>query len=537
MQSPDVLAPCRNFSSTLIVFGIGDGSVIRTINDDPLLRSKDIYAVAFPGETHAETTNTNMRCDTIIDWESAQEWMFRRFGAHADIIRLAGADLVETHPLAPEAESFRTTFLPRLHANLADRAWGLGNDINDTFMGLYHASLNAKTLLPSPSLGNVCGIFGNIPAISVGAGPSVKDHLDELRALQDKCIIVACDAVYPALIKEGIVAHFVTPLERLKQQAGLLACARGTRTIFAGIPACHPDSVSHFQERTLYIHAMDKLYDWLAPREDLRCLTGSSTGVLSFLVAASLTRGPVYLVGHDLAKGPNGTSHFDGCEFAAQAQAKETANSGSFGVNGYETRFIPGNDGGMVESIAWWDTFRLEISSQAKLIPGRVFNVNAHAGKYARIEHTSAAELPDAAALPPLPSIQIERIHHDRYDEWRARAALLLSDCDAFLSGMENYRQELAHAFSRSPDTWDLDAFMNRMDPEMGVSIGNKQAFSYFLRSAITNEQMYMSWKARSFRSKEQAYFHTMKSLDGLASALVNAVATLKPCMEDIARG
>ncbi len=538
MQSTveDVLAPCRNIASTLIVIGIGNGEILSAIAADPGLNAKDVYAVALPGETHGEyPTIKHLRQDTVTDWESAQQWVFQRFGSHTDIVRLSGADFCETHPLGDTAETFRSDYLPRIHACLADRAWSLGNDINDTFMGLYHASLNAKALLPAPSLGNISGVFGNIPAISIGAGPSVKDHLDELRALQDKCILVACDAVYPALVKEGIIAHFVTPLERLKQQAQLLACARETRTIFAGIPACHPDTVAHFGDRTIYLHAMDKLYDWLAPDEELRCLTGSSTGVLSFLVAASLTRGNVYLVGHDLAKGPHGDSHFEGCDFAAKAQQKETANSGAFGANGYEKRFIPGNDGNLVESIAWWDTFRLEISTQAKLISHRVFNVNAHAGKYARIENTGVSPLPDPATLPTLPIIKIERTHHDRYDQWRRRANMLLADSETFLSNMDGYRKELETATQSKPETWNIDAFMGRMSPEIGVSPGNAQAFGYFLRSALSNEQMYMSFRARSFANKEQAYWHTMHSLDALADALCNAVKTVQPCLEEIA--
>ncbi len=530
------LESCRNLSGTLIVIGIGDGDILTAINDDPALSKKDVFAVALGTETVHTFSNPHMCCEHINDFSDAQAWMFRRFAAHESIIRLAGCDIIDDHPLSDDNEKLRAELLPRIRAALADRSWALGNDINDTFMGLYHASLNAKALLSAPSLGDICGMFGQTPVISIGAGPSVKEHLDRLKRLQDRAILVACDAVYPALVKEGIVAHFVTPLERLRQQEQLVQAAATLPTIFAGIPACHPGTVLPFGDRAIYVHAMDKLYDWLAPKERLRCLTGSSTGVLSFLVAASLNRGPVYLVGHDLAKDEHGQTHFDGCDFAEKAQEKESAHSGEFGANGYEKRMVPGNNGGLVESIMWWDTFRLEIATQAALVPGRVFNVNAHTGKYARIEHTIGRALPDPDSLPRLPEIKVQHTHPDRYADWKCRAKLLPEDCRRFIDGMATYRQDIRRLWNDSPTTWKLDDLLGRMSPAMNVSPGNVEAFGYFLRSAMTNEQMYMAHRIRSCKTREQAYWHTMQSLDGLADALTIAVKHVQPLMEEIAQ-
>lgn len=532
---PESLARCRNIGATLIVIGIGDGSVIKEIADDPALAKKDVYALALGDEVYPEVQIPRLRPDRATDWEGAQGWLFHRFAAHEEIIRLAGVDLVTDTPLSEANEQLRSQILPRLIAGLADRPWALGNDINDTFMGLYHAALNAEALLTSPSIGQICGGFGQTPVISIGAGPSVKEHLEALKRLQDRCILVACDAVYPALADQGIVAHFVTPLERLRQQASLVKAAAGLPTIFAGIPACHPDTVRVFGSRTIYLHAMDKLYDWLAPKEGLRCLAGSSTGVLSFLVAASLNRGPVYLVGHDLSKDEHGQTHFDGCELATKAQQEETDKSGSFGANGYEKRYVPGNNGQPVESIMWWDTFRLEISSQARMVPGRIFNVNAHTGKYARIEHTLPAPLPDPDTLPRLPEIRVQRTEHDRYRDWRDRAKLLPEDCRRFIAGMEAYREALRTQWTAAPASWQLDDLFGRMSPALNVSPGNAAAFEYFLRSALTNENMYMAHRVKALKSREQAFWHTMQSLDGLADAMINAVKQIEPLLKEIA--
>ena len=519
-----------------IMLGIGESGLLQAIFDDPFLRHKDIHVCAFPGDVIPTEIPARTKIDRVTNWEEMQYWIQCYFSDHNDIVRLGGCDVLADHPLSEEAEKYRADLKPRALAMLGDRPWALGNDINDTFMGLWHAAQNAKILLPMPSIGQLAATLGELPAISIGAGPSLGSHIDELRLLQDKCLLVCCDAAYPGLVKEGIIPHLVTPMERLQQQAPLVAAAEGTRTVFAGLPVCHMDTLKPFirGNRAIYLHCLDKCYDWLAPKESLRCLTGSSTGVLSFFVAASLTRGPVYLVGHDLSTGA-GASHWDGAGLAGTAFKAETANAGGFGSNGYEKRLIPGNDGGMVESIMWWDNFRSEISGQAKLIPGRVFNVNAHDRKYAQIEHTHARPLPLPGDLPEFAGFQPIASEGARYDDWKARAGKLPDDTAGFIRSMDALRTDLSAMRRRSPHEWNLEALMARVTPDAGVSEGNKACFQYILRSAIYNEQTTMSNRARGWTGRNEAHWKTMQSLDSLADAMTVAAKQLQPLLDSLA--
>lgn len=529
MSSADAyLARLSPLSSLVMLFGIGDCQFIQALAAHPQFQKKDLRALAFPGETlpQREWPKT-FRVSKIENFEGFSAWVSAYFADHNDIIRLGGADIIDDLPLADEAQAFRAEHLPRMLRMLQDRPWSLGNDINDTFMGLHHAALNAKTILPMPSIGQLAGTLGQTPAIAIGAGPSLGRHLDALRVLQHKCLLVSCDAAYPGLVKAGIIPHVVTPLERLQQQAPLVKAVEGTHTVFGGIAACHPDTLKPFAGRALYLHAMDRLYDWLAPGEELRCLTGSSTGVLSFYVAASLTRGPVYLVGHDCAKGEH--SHWDGAEMAGKAFQAETANAGGLGENGYEVRWIPGNNGQLVQSIMWWDQFRHEIASQAGIAGSRIFNVNAHDKIGAVIEHTLAAPLPNADDLADFGPWELKPIAQERYTDWQRRASRIEEDADNFLTAMDRLREDIRCTYHKSPHTWDLEALMAKANPGTGVSEGNVAAFHYVLRSALYNEQAMMSAKARHFRGKLEAQYRTMQSLDGLADAMSNAVRHMKP--------
>ncbi len=519
------LQSCQNMASLVVVVGVGDGSLLKRMRADPLVGTKEIFALALPGDPDFEGA------ERVSTWPELQEWVFKHFSDHRDLIRLSGADILDSHPLGDEAEAFRRQHLQRLHNCLGDRCWGLGNDINDTFMGFHHACLNAEAILPSPSIGQLAGCMGNIPAISIGAGPSVKEHLNELRHLQKRCLLVACDAVYPALLEQGIVPHVVTPMERLKQQSPLVKDAGNTHTYFMGLPVCHPDTVRPFKHRTVYLHCFDQLYDWLEPNERLRCLTGSSTGVLSFYVAASLTRGPVYLVGHDLAKDASGKTHWDACTLGTEGFDGEAKNIGEFGDNGYEKRMIPGNDGNLVESITWWDTFRAEIGLQAAAIPGRVFNVNAHYKRYAQIETTLPAPLPSHIGMPYMAPLVFPRVNSDRIERYRENKKQLPEDCDRFCEHMKKLQDDIRRTLYEPPSSWDLMSLMQRMAPDAGVSPGNACAFRYILRSAVYNDQAYAGNRARGFADKTHAMFTTMHSIDALCDACIGTVQQLKPVM------
>lgn len=535
-----MLDSLRNLASTVIVIGIGiDGSILQKMVADKLFKSKDVLVLGLPGEEFpALEWPAHWDRIGVSTLAQLQYWMNVNFSDHKDIVRLAGADFIDSHPLCEEAEKFRAEHLPMIHKVLGDRAWALGNDVNDTYLGMYNAAKNAKTLLPMPTLGDLAGRYGCVPTISIGAGPSLRSRLDQLRSLQDRCILVSCDAAYPGLLAEGIVPHFVCPQERLQQQAALLRCAKGTRTVFAGLPVCHKDVVDIFDGRAIYLHCMDKVYDWLV--EDpaqRRCLTGSSTGVLSFFVAASLTTGPVYLVGHDLAYDDAGASHWQGAGFSAQAFTKEQKGSGGLGSNGYEERLVAGNGGTPLKSIIWWDIFRNEIAAQIPTIGPRVYNTNAVEGKYAKIEGALAGSLPDPSDLPELDwPHSLKSTDGDlRLQSFRDRVAQLPDDCDRFIAGMRSLQDDIRRVLLGSPRDWDVLSFIERVAPDVGVSAGNKAAFEYILRSALYNEQAYMSYKSRSFKTREEAMYRTYQSLSCLADAMCVAVETLKPSMQEIA--
>jgi hypothetical protein len=60
---------------------------------------------------------------------------------------------------------------------------------------------------------SLVGQLTGIPAIVVGAGPSLDRQLDDLRALADRAVIVAADTAWRPLVTSGIDPHFVVALD------------------------------------------------------------------------------------------------------------------------------------------------------------------------------------------------------------------------------------------------------------------------------------------------------------------------------------
>ena len=539
-------------AAAIVIVGFGDGSVLAAIAADSDLRGRQIHQLILAGEEDAfaaalarpylqALNGVNLRIFLMRRDEDVAAFAIGTFCSHAEIPFLAGADYIEDHPLCAAAAGRRTAWLPGLRKALSDRPTAYGNDVSDSFTGLKQAALNARILLPAPSIAQMRGHFGAVPVLAIAAGPSLKRRLDQVRALQDRCILVACDAVLGGLLDAGIDPHFVTPLERIEATRRMLERARETRAIYAGLPVVMPEAVAPFAGRAIGIACGDRLYDWLEPQPAHRINSGMSTGVLSVTVAAAITRGPVYLVGHDLARDPGAESHWAGAGIAAAAwsSVKTRVDSKQSALSGFETRMIPGNGGGMVESIAWWDRFREEIAHEAWIVAqqGReVRNPNAVDGIYARIDHTVAAPLPDPASLPPLAPIVLPAGDPGRLERWQARARLLPADCDAFTAHLGRLRDDLAAMRPQASDRWDVAGLAARLDfAAAGISEGNRDAFAYFLRSALhnTNATMHLH---RRVRNAALSRWRMLDAVDQTCEAMANAVGALRPEIEEIVR-
>ena len=66
---------------------------------------------------------------------------------------------------------------------------------------------NMKHMAGSPDVGELAGLFEDIPFILVGAGPSLDESIEFLKFMQDKAIICVSNSPFRKLVNSGIRPH------------------------------------------------------------------------------------------------------------------------------------------------------------------------------------------------------------------------------------------------------------------------------------------------------------------------------------------
>lgn len=92
------------------------------------------------------------------------------------------------------------------------------------------------------------------PIIVVGAGPSMEDFIEKYHEykLEDKAVIVACDASLRRLLKEGIKPHFVTRCERKLTSIFEGVTKEDTKDItYVQYPWCPPEFFNLFEKNVM----------------------------------------------------------------------------------------------------------------------------------------------------------------------------------------------------------------------------------------------------------------------------------------------
>lgn len=288
------------------------------------------------------------------------------------------------------------------HASL-DRPFLFGDCPVDNVQGILNIARNAKRILRAPTLPR-----GNWPIIAIGSGPSLEKHLPALRALQDKCILISAVTALKGLQEHGIYPHLTTPVERTEDMPQYLP-AHGGRTRFAGAPLVCTAVADRFSHHS-YVANMDALYNWCTLPNDCRLYFGSSTGTMAVSVAAWMTSGPVYLVGHDMAMSSGG-SHWG---------PSTSIREGADGLT------IEGNNGEMLPTHNLWKRFAFIIDEIARS-QGNVYNVNAVDGIGAKLPNCKAGALPDPATLDDL-VIDWGEPNEERLKLWKKHASRIARD-------------------------------------------------------------------------------------------------------------
>ncbi len=373
-----------------------------------------------------------------------------------------------------------------------DRPVLFGDDIIDCAHGLMNIARNAKTLMGAPTIPKI-----DAPAIAIGGGPSLTTHLDALRKLQHKCLIVCSQTSLAGLLKEGITPHYCTPMERNQYMEKFTPQDCGD-VIFAGSPLCHPDVVNRFKHHR-WVPSADDVMKWANIPGESQVFFGSSTGTTAINVAAfSAWKSKVYLVGHDLSYSAD-QSHWSGSTAVKYDPSKAT-------------EWVMGNNGEKLRAEPFWRRLAGQITDTTMLHPGLV-NVNAHHGVGAKIAGVGSAPLPDPDSLPdfvlpdatPCP---------ERLRSWKKSARMMLTHANR----LERFFQQIKRITPEETDIRNVELGRN-LHAFSYLMVSLVVQFSYDVRmQSITNEQA-LSWLKESTHSILRNCRGMLRQIQNLAEA------------------
>jgi hypothetical protein len=511
-QTPSTVDPrrtlvaLRSATSTLneglLVVGFGDGSVIERLRQDPVGRSKLIHVLILSDEADAfahalgltdfPSAFKELHLDVhyLKNVDDLARVMSTIFSNHAQIARLAGTALLDSHPLMPAAERQRAEWLPMLKKIIVERYDCLGNDVYDTFMGAKHSLMHGEKLVRQRRSSDYRNRYAGKTALCIASGPSVADYYERIRAIQHEHIIICADSILDGLLNNGIEPDFVCMVERPEEMHCLVdEFGPKCKALMVALPVVHPGSVNPFGERVVWWWNADDLYPWLDPQEP-RFHSGRSAGTITVAFAGVLGVKTAYLIGHDLAF-KEGQSHSVGANaFAFEAQKAYTAELSRTSPN-YYTRLVDAqrNGGGSLETQGLWEIFRSDIVSIILTYTNQTefINLNIATKTGVAISGTVEGTLPTANGNVLEKSHPQRTVSADAWPKYRERCLKLHGDFIAIKKAFADIAKELNEWRPLAQDRKVVEAMGTRVDLTKIVSKENSEWFGYVFRAALRN--------------------------------------------------
>lgn len=237
-----------------------------------------------------------------------------------------------------------------------------GNCAEDSIIGTENMMKNIPVILNNPGVNLLENKLKGIPAVVVATGPSLDKNKQLLKGIEDKALIISCDASLKILLEMGFKPHLVTTLEREMEIVKLFDGLQKEQVEDVYLMACpvvYPEVYATYPGPNIIIYRKFDHFKWLKIDRGMLDIKYSS-GNMAFKIAEFLGCDPIILIGQDLAL--EGTkTNADGTTLGTEQESYLRE----------EHMMVPANAGGMIET-----THSLNLFLQAYNV-----DMKAHKGK------------------------------------------------------------------------------------------------------------------------------------------------------------
>lgn len=238
--------------------------------------------------------------------------------------------------------------------------------VKDNLMGFRNFLGNFPNILGAPDIGPWSRLGKGRSAVIVGAGPSVENQLDWLKANRSSLVILAADTMLNPLLKAGIDPDLVCSLERTRPVVDLLKKAKASESQLCGASVLDPDCFSDFENnyRVFYL-GVD--YENFITLKRNRMSTGHSCVGVAMALCSLMEFSKIFLMGIDLCWSASGSSHMKSVEYLSkefyQTQNQKLLRNSIEYVN---------HRGEPVRTQRYWMLFRQQFQGWAGLMRERL---------------------------------------------------------------------------------------------------------------------------------------------------------------------
>ena len=188
------------------------------------------------------------------------------------------------------------------------------------------------------------GVFKNIPALLISAGPSLDQSIPQLKAAAGRCVMIAVDSALVPLLKHGITPDFVVTLDYRELNSEKLSpdmVSSSDFSLVAGITSSVPTARRLPLKHLFFCFQNNDTQNWLLNALDIRYLVEpvGTVASLALSFAQMIGANPVIMVGYDFALTVKDTDHVEGVIFNHNWHLRKDAITVK-GVDGRDVRTL-----------------------------------------------------------------------------------------------------------------------------------------------------------------------------------------------------
>ena len=121
-----------------------------------------------------------------------------------------------THAAKRDFKDRYNAILKELFSRLCLLVFYIGNDHQDCMIGLKNIAENAKEIVENPHISNLKDAYKGYPAFMIANGPSLDKNIQQLKAIQERGLIICMESAIIPLLKNNIKPDILVVIERLK---------------------------------------------------------------------------------------------------------------------------------------------------------------------------------------------------------------------------------------------------------------------------------------------------------------------------------